>query len=293
MQRKHFLLPLVILMIIATIGALSTEDKTYSQDLDPIVASQCEKSSKKECCLQYNEAIESTEQDWKDNLQTLVDQQKPASEMVDEAYENLRTYNCWLEYICRSVQYSGYAPIESVLGTAITSKHVGQAPGCQKPEDIKLETHYGSFAEKLNSVPILGSTIAKKENLYMKDKINYFPACMTDEKNNTTPNFVQMSNNFEGCKSAIEAKFGCSGDLPPDQFEACVNGDENAPSSTSVTIMETALKKANADQRASALEQKIGDLATKLHGMESQVTYLSNYLTQLDQRLACVIRRCT
>ena len=285
MKTKHLTFSLLAFTGLVLTGIFVAQDKTYSQDLDPAIAAQCGKSA---CCTQYSQAIKAAEEDWQKNLQNLIDQEKPASEMVDDAYENLRTYNCWLEYICRSVQYSGFGPIENV-GTGLTTAHIGQAPGCQAPDELKMEAHYSSFVDELKNEPAFGTSGLNLSN----DKINYFPSCMTD-KNNENPVITKVNDNFEGCKKIIESKFGCSSDLPAEEFEACVQGAEGSEKNwTSATLMETSLKKAHADQRATALEQKLGDIVGKLNTMDENVTYLSNFLSQLDQRLACLAFQCT
>jgi len=136
------------------IGMLSLSQITFAQDFDPAVVSQCEGEGNEACCIQYSSAIDAVEADWKANLRSLSDQQVPASHMVDDAYENLRTYNCWLEYTCRSVQYSGYAPIDTVLESGLTKKHIGRIPGCQKPENLTLEDNYGNFVDQMKQVPV-------------------------------------------------------------------------------------------------------------------------------------------
>lgn len=286
-MKKTILLTLG-LTLIGTGTLLFFQDQTFSQDVTTKIASQCASASSQSCCMEYQDAIETATQDWEGNLQKLIDQQIPASDMVDDAYENLRTYNCWLDYICRSVQYSGYAPIESALGTGLTSEHIGQAPGCENPENLKMESNYSSFVERLKQTSLEGTSIVSKDNFYQNDKINFFPGCMTDKANNNkTPVLTQISNNYQSCKNAIEAKFGCDANLPLDEFQNCV---EN---SRTVTVMETALKKAHADQKASALENKLADIVTKLQGTETHAIDLANFITQLDQRLACIAQQCT
>lgn len=242
------------------------------------------------CCIDYNEAIDAVEQDWEDNLQKLIDQQKPASQMVDEAYENLRTYDCWLEYVCRAVEYSGYAPIQSAYGTGLTSAHLGRAPGCQLPEDLKMESNYNEFTQGMKQVPLLGSAIVAKDNLYVQNKINFFPSCMSDPINNQSPNVSVANTNFQACKVTIEEKFGCNKEeiiSDPEQFKKCME------SSNAIVKMETAIKSSAADQKASTLQRKLSTIVNKLNAMEEHVGYLSNFLKQLDLRLDCIASQCT
>lgn len=242
------------------------------------------------CCIDYNEAIDAAEKDWQTNLNRLVDQQKPASQMVDEAYENLRTYNCWLEYICRGVEYSGYAPIQSSIGTGLTSDHIGRVPGCQLPENLKMDSNYNEFTQGMKKVPLLGSAIVLKDNLYIQNKISFFPSCMSDPINNQSPSVAVANANFQACKLTIESKFGCNNTdvlSNPEKFKDCME------SSNTIVKMETALKRSAADQKASALERKMTTIVNKMNSMQEHVGYLSNFLKQLDLRLPCFAKVCT
>jgi len=207
--------------------------------------------------------------------------------MVDEAYENLRTYNCWLEYICRAVQYSGYAPMESTLGTGLQKKHVGVVPGCQKPKNLNFESEYSEFVEAMKKVPLVGTAIQGSENYYLNNKLNFFPRCMSDPNNNQSPEIAQANANFQACKAIIELKFQCKSDSDPEDLEKCLT------ESSAIAKMENALKSSHADQKAGALERKLGLIVSKLNVMEEHVGYLSNFLVQLDSRFACYAKKCT
>ncbi len=266
-------------ILIIGIAFVSWNQMTHAQSADPEISNRCSDAGDVACCEQYNGAIEAVESDWEASLNILTGQERPASEMVDDAYENLRTYNCWLEYICRSVQYSGYAPIESGVA-GLTSVHLGEVPGCQDAEDITLGTDYASFVDKMQKVPLLATN---------NTRINYFPACQAGVSNNESAvNVVAVNTNFEACKATIERKFGC--DPSADDFEACANGLNQ---STAIAVMETALKTSHAEQKASALENKLASIVTKMHAMETHLTYVYNFLSQLDQRLYCVAKKCT
>ncbi len=241
------------------------------------------------CCIDYNEALDAVKRDWQENLQQLVKQEKAASEMVADGYESLRTYNCWVEYICRAVQYSGHAPIESVIGTGLKSEHLGTVPGCQNLEDLRMESEYNQLMQTLKDVPIVGVPIEKVEQAFIDNKINYFPRCQTGGqtdngyKNNRNPNLIAAKSNYDSCKRAVEVNFGCPADID----------EELCPEfSNAFVTLETVLKKANADQKSDALERKLGTIIPKMHVMEEHVTYLSNFLTQLDMRFSCYAAKC-
>jgi len=236
------------------------------------------------CCIDYNEAMDAAERDWDNSLQALIDQEIPASEMVEDGYETLRTYNCWLEYICRAVEFSGHAPIESALGTGLTSAHLGKVSGCQKPENIKMEQEWDSFINQMKEVPIAGIVVDNVDDLYDSTKINFFPRCMTDSNNNASPDLTEVASNFTQCREDLELRFGC----PPGVPDFLCQDQSNA-----FVKLETVLKKSHADQKASALERKLGSITNKLNAMEVHVGYLSNFLQQLDSRIACFAGKCT
>ncbi len=237
------------------------------------------------CCIDYNEALDAVKRDWQENLQQLVKQEKAASEMVADGYDSLRTYNCWIEYICRAVQYSGHAPIESVLGTGLMSEHLGTVPGCQNPEDLRMESEYNKYMETLKDVPIIGVPIEKVEQAFINNKINYFPRCQTgSEPNNRNPNIVAAKSNYDSCKRTLERNFGCPADV--DDEILCID------TSSAFVTLENILKKTHADQKSDALERKLGTIIPKMHVMEEHVDYLSRFLTQLDMRFSCYAAKC-
>ncbi|MBU0705724.1 hypothetical protein KJ657_02410 [Patescibacteria group bacterium] len=272
---KKFHLTIVAATLCVLYGVLSWDIVTHSEPPGPEDSQFAEickgTTTSNTCCIDYNEAMEAVKRDWQANLQQLVDQEIPASEMVEDGYENLRTYNCWLEYICRAVQYSGHAPIESSIGTGLTSEHLGVVPGCQKADNLRMESEYNKFLNTLGKDTIT------------ENKINFFPRCMTDSNDNRSPNISAAKSNYDGCKRALELNFGC----PADVDEALCPEFSNA-----FVTLENVLKKANADQKASALERKLGTILPKMHEMEMHVGYLDNFLQQLDSRFSCYAAKC-
>lgn len=234
----------------------------YNVALGDIEAPSCQES--------YTLAIEASEVDWKLNLSKLIDQEKPASKMVDDAYENFRTYNCWLEYICRSVQYSGYAPIESVLGTGLTSRHLDVVPGCQRAENITMESNYNEVIQVMKKVPIAGTLTQAIENYYKENGLGYFPTCQTDGQDNKAPNLAISTSNYEACKTVIDQQFN-----------------------DGLVYMEGQLHESHASQKASTLEAKLSELVGKLSAMDENVSFISNQLTTLYQLIPCIPYKCS
>lgn len=242
------------------------------------------------CCIDYHDAMDAVERDWDNSLQSLIDQEIAASEMVADAYESLRTYNCWLEYICRAVEFSGHAPIESVepgengVSTGLTSTHLGVVPGCQPPEAMKMETEYNTFVDVMKTIPLIGYPVENYEGYFTATKMNFFPRCMTDSNNNESPDLVLISKNYTDCKAALELRFGCP---PGVDKEICT------ATSSAFAKVDNILKKTNADQKARALESKLADIVPQLQVMETHVDYASNFLQQLNTRLKCFAAKCT
>ncbi len=292
-MKRNFLI-ITGITLITLYGVLSWGIIVHSDPAGPdesIYATLCANGDSYDlCCIDYNEAMDAVERDWDSSMQALIEQEIPASEMVADAYESMRTYNCWLEYICRAVEFSGHAPIESVapgengVSTGLTSAHLGTVPGCQKPEDMKMEKEWDSFINQMKDVPILGYPIEQLGDYYVSEKMNFFPRCMTDDHNNISPNLPIIAKNFSECKQALEFRFGC----PPGVPDFLCLDESNA-----FTKVDNVLKKTHADQKASALERKLGDIVPELQNMEMHVNYMSNFLQQLNTRLACFAAKCT
>ena len=298
-MKKSIITTLAILLCVGY-GVLSWDLVTHSEPPGPEdsqYAEICSQTSTSDssapstnydmCCIDYNEAMEAAKKDWQNSLQSLIDQEIAASKMVEDGYESLRTYNCWVEYICRSAQFSGHAPIESALGTGLTSEHLGTVPGCQDPEDIRMETEYNNVMKSLKEVPIasLAPAVAEHiDNFYVENKINYFPRCQTDGNNNTNPSLTLAKARYDSCKQALEYNFGC----PPDIDQVFCPEFSNA-----FVTLENVLQKTHGDQKAAALERKLQTVVTGLHVMEEHVNYLSRFLSELDARFSCYAGKCS
>ena len=279
MKKSH--LTFAAILLCTCYGILSWDIVTHSAPPASQYTSMCSttttsasgapNSTPQECCIDYHETLDAAKHDWEASLQQLMNQEKAASEMVDDGYESLRTYNCWVEYVCLAVQYSGHAPVESSLGTGLTSEHIGRVPGCQAPEDLKMEKEYNKYTATMTTSPI-------------PNKINFFPRCMTDPDDNKHPYITQAKAQYDDCKAALEINFGC-----PAGMDQAICED----TSTAFVTLENALKKRSADQKASALEKKLSTLVPKLQTMETHVGYLSNFLQQLDARFSCYAGKCT
>src|SRR3989338_1174732 len=103
MNKKRFL---PIIGIITILGLVVLAPPLYSKTNLPYPTPKEIKGGLSVCKQVFINKMSEMRSAWEVNLETLTSQEKPASEMVDEAFEGVRTYRCWLEYLCRSVRYS-------------------------------------------------------------------------------------------------------------------------------------------------------------------------------------------
>lgn len=300
-MKKSVFIPLTVLTIVIT-SVIGWEMRAYSETESPY-DNACRAQggeSVDQCCVVYNSAIENLKTAWSENLESLKDQEIPASEMVSEGFENFRTYRCWLEYTCRAVEFSGYNTPKSLdpkeTGSLqLTSRQLGRVPGCQKVENLELSTSWTNFAQFMKEnwdfikETAVGSDDAKlninmdlPENLFVENGIGFMPQCMTDiTNNNLHPSFTRSENNYKECMEVVESVFGCS------------DGDENCESpEVGFVQLESALQEAHSNQQASALENKLSDIINKMLVMENHVEYVKTKLQSIDARYACFPSKC-
>jgi len=298
-------LTIIIGIALVLTGVLSWQLRPSSQadELDDLLAglgddylygfADCEVD---ECCIAYKAAMGHVEKAWSENLNKLTDQEKPASAMVDEAYENLRTYNCWLEYICRAVEYSSYAPPETAEG-GLTKKQIGVIPGCKAPEDLGIVTTWDSFVNFLKEDWDLVRTMYSAggeatvnmdfpDSFFVNNKIPYFPQCMSDITNkNASPDLITARDSYQRCIAVLDSKFACKDD--EDSLKKCTS------ESIAFVKLESTLKRAHADQKARVLEDKLSSIITKMLTMEMHAEYLKTKLTNLEKLYSCYPPKCT
>ncbi len=238
LNMRKPIISIIAMILCVGYGVLSWDIVTHSEPPGPEdspYASICSKrtdydsaapeTNYDKCCIDYYTALEAVKQDWLANLIKITNQERPASDMVEDAYESLRTYNCWAEYICKAVFYSSYAPADSSIGTGLKEEHIGTVPGCQDPDNLRMEHEYNQFLHSLKDEPLLGVpadmvdqaygfTDIMFENILAENKINYFPRCQTGNEllNNEYPSLEDSNANYEGCKLALELQFGCPDD---------------------------------------------------------------------------------
>jgi len=201
---------------------------------------------------------------WQENLDTMLDQEKPTSEIVDEAFEGLRTYRCWLDYLCEAVLFSGNAdPLVMINQTTkeplqLTSEHVDKLPGCVAPETITIP---GTNLHYLDQCNAQGSDLA-----------------------------ITLANkNYEACRRLVNMDFSeleDSGSLTTNQLETFKNN------SKAFIGLERALKVNNGEKKNRALQNKLTSILEKMLAMEGHMDLLKQHLFRLDAMLPCLATEC-
>lgn len=271
-KTKPFTIGLLLVFILSPLLFLLPQ-KTQAAQAD-FFKNTC---GENECCLQYTGAMASAEADWNSYVNDLLAQPKPTSKKVDEAFNSLRTYDCWVRYVCESVRVSGFANPQDLQEGIRAINIGGPIPGCQAPEDVKFGDNWDEFVTALDNQTDLISAINEP------NKIAFLPACMTNPPNNdkmNTETFQNAELQYQSCLDTAEVILGC------------VEGDcENTPSA--LAGLEIALKKDHAQQRANALERKLADLNNRVAVMQSVVQQVKNFLQSLALRYECAPAECT
>jgi len=298
MNKKISIIVVIIAICIGVFGwqfkSLSQEDSKYAAKCTPENSEQPDR-----CCVAYHEAMGAVELAWSQNLDDMMDQEKPASEMVDEAFENLRTYQCWLEYICRAVEYSSYALPETAFGedhSQLTSAHLGVIPGCQKPEDLGIPDTWDSFVSFLEDdwnvlKGLLTAGGVQEVNVdfpaswFTSNSIPFFPQCMSNPENrNFRPDQEIARAYHTGCMALMDSKFACQ--AGSDDIKECTS------ESIAFVKLTNTLKRNHSDQKARALENKLSSIISKLITMDIHVTYLQAKFENLYKLYACFPSKC-
>ncbi|MBN2095910.1 hypothetical protein JW752_00730 [Candidatus Peregrinibacteria bacterium] len=202
---------------------------------------------------------------WQENLNTMLDQEKPTSEIVDEAFESLRTYRCWLDYLCETVLFSGNAePFDMINQETkeplkLTNEHIDKLPGCVAPENIEIPG----------------------------TNLHYLEECSAYDSGGWT---LPLANkNYESCRRLVNMDFSeleDSGSLTTSQLEKF---KEN---SKAFIGLERALKVNNGEKKNRALQNKLSSILEKMLAMENHMELLKQHLFRLDAMLPCLATKC-
>lgn len=198
------------------------------------------------------------------NLSKLLTQEKPTSKKVDEGFEALRTYRCWLDYVCEAVLYSANADPKDTNNGAnkLVTGQIESIPGCAKPENIEIPG----------------------------TQIQYLPACTVSGGVNAVDNRAveEAYKNFTDCQSLVQQDFA---DIPPNpsKKEVSTFGMDQSPAYIG---LEKALKADSAEQQVRPLRDKFQSILLKMQGMEDHMTFLKEQVQTLDTRMTCYCPIC-
>jgi hypothetical protein len=189
----------------------------------------------------------------------MMTQEKPTSEMVDDAFESLRTYRCWLDYLCETVTYSG---LQDSGAREIRLPALDKLPGCMVPFNIEIIA---------DGKPVT--------------TLKYLPECNV-EKNESTMKLIQT--NLDICHNRVGREFG---EIPAGGSTAQA-AEISSNTSSAYIALESTLKKNSAEQSVRPVAEKLQTILDKMGGMVDGMTLLKEQLLQFDKRLPCYIKKC-
>lgn len=254
MNKKYILIPAVLGIMAAGLIAASP---LHSQGNVPYPEIKEEKGRPPVCDQAFINQMTLMRTAWEGNLELLTQQEIPASEMVDDAFEGVRTYRCWLEYLCRAVLYSGDANPGETGGLPLGTAQLGTAPGCAAPEGLIIP----------------GTELA------------YIPSCAT------APAVDLPVANFNSCMNHVELQFGDP--VRPDDESVKETIKNLGNEGTVYLLLEKKLRQVHAAQRARVVEQKLMDIVTKTQAMEGAAQRIKMMLFKLSDLLPCYLNECT
>lgn len=210
------------------------------------------------CQQSFLNEIHVMRQAWESNVNAITSQPIPASAMVDDAFDSVRTYRCWLEYLCRTVQFSGTNP-EPPAAAVLGEQALGRVPGCAAPETIVIP----------------GTSL------------HYLSQCSTSPGNSIS--LTDTQGNFNACMKYVDLNFG----VPESRGAPSSLLLQNLADQSTVYIsLEKKLKNVSATQRSRALTNKLQEILGKMQGMEQQAQSLKNFLNKLYNLLPCYVGQC-
>ena len=288
-MNKKFLIPIGIISI--TISVLGWQLTSFSVEVGQF-EKECGSNS---CCIAYHSGFASLKEAWAENRTQALDQEKATSDKIDDVFEGYNTYKCWSEYLCRAVQYSGYGDPKNTL-TGLAKEHIGTIPGCQDPEDMGMPSAWANFVNMtkedwqliVNTANESNEDLAKSMSLdqgvFSANAISFIPQCMTDKESLNahlqTNDIANAGGNYANCMEVFSSNFGCS------EMEFC-----NSAEIALVTV-ETAIMNDHADQKASALENKLSSIINKMHSMQLQTEYFKTNIQKLNDLYSCSPAKC-
>ncbi len=272
-QNMKKILPIItaLLITIIWIGFRQT-----TQSAENIPYPKIEGDNPPQCLQSTANELVRMRNAWNANLSALTAQEKPASDMVDEAYESMRTYRCWLGYLCQAVLYSANADEKSLKNQDGSEANFGAflktQPGCAKAEDVQIPG----------------------------TKLKFMPHCKVDA--GTTTPIALAQTQYDQCQALIQAEFAdpstlstADSDSKQEHKIGILDADlvKKVKQNSSAFIgLESALKTKSAGQKSRILQEKLNSILLKMQGMEAHINVLSGHMSRFDQKLPCLAAKC-
>lgn len=258
-MNKKFIIPIIGISVVL-VGLISWSGKLHSQTNLPYP--QIVPQPKLSACVQSVANEMALMRDaWDQNLRDMLDQENACSEMVDDAFESMRTYRCWSDYLCETVLFSARADPEAMEGKPITSEHIASLPGCVKPENVEIP---GTSLKFLEHCRIYG---------HEHDWFNIAQA------------------NYEQCRRLVNYDFSVLPD--PDKGSKSSKTIETFKNqSTAFIAVERELKACNGRKKTSALTNKLSSIIEKMLAMEDHMELLKANMFKFDSLWPCPAAKC-
>ncbi len=260
---KKFIIPIISITILLT-GIIGWQKLTYSGTNIPYPDAYSANPGHMSCLHVVANEIMLMNNGWQENRQTMLDQEKPTSEIVDEAFESMRTYRCWLDYLCEGVLFSGNAdPLIMIDQTTkepltFTWEHIDKLPGCTAPENVEIPGTKLKYLEQCH----VGreQTIATIYGNYISCRKLVNLDFTELEESNKSPSKIDL----ESFKQRSKAFIGLERDLKVD----------------------------NGKKKNRALQNKLSSILNKMMAMESHMELLKQHLFKFDAMLPCLATKC-
>lgn len=264
---KKILFPIIGIIAIS-MGLIGWQKVSYSQSNLPYPQPQ-NKPNLSACTQSVANEVSLMRNAWYGALDEIRAQEKPSSEMVDEAFESMRTYRCWLDYLCESVLFSSvhldeakrqyWKDFNANASMRLTDEHVDNISGCVDADDVEIPG----------------------------TKLKFMEYCAVDPSVEQTVSVIQT--NFHICRQLVEKEFAPLGDKGSESSEVV---DQFKKESSAFLAVEKMLKENSVRQKSRALTSKLQNILNKMYAMESDMELLKQKVFKFDALLSCFISKC-
>ena len=261
---KKLLISIISITIFLT-GIIGWQKLTYSGSNVPYPDAYDAPPGSTSCLHVVANEIMLMNNGWQENRQIMLDQEKPTSEIVDEAFESMRTYRCWLDYLCEGVLFSGNAdPLVMIDQTTkkpltLTWEHIDKLPGCTAPEYVEIPG----------------------------TKLKYLEQCHVGREQT----IATIYGNYSSCRRLVNLDFTELDELATDEASKQRLAAFKQRSKAFIGL-ERDLKVINGEKKNRALQNKLASILNKMLAMESHMELLKQHLFKFDALLPCLADKC-